>query len=134
MLHDMSLENVFKSSYTVLILTNVWSNFPLPVRLKFVGCSYWNLFVHGRRIKRATETVQIWENVTSDENLYSCLVVENTWGSYLGGSPIFMVGKKIKETKELNKWNRERFGNVQSRIREMRAALERYPNPATFRI
>ena len=44
-----------------------------------------------------------------------------------------MAGKKIKETKELNKWNREWFGNVQSRIREIRAALEKYPNPATFR-
>ena len=43
----------------------------------------------------------------------------------LNGTPMFKVYKKIKETKdEFRRWNREWFGNIQTKIREKWDQLE----------
>ena len=42
------------------------------------------------------------------------------------GSPMFTVCKKIKETKnDFRRWNKECFGNIQTRIREKWEQLDK---------
>jgi hypothetical protein len=45
-------------------------------------------------------------------------VIENAWRAFIPGSPLFKVCEKIRETKELKKWNKEHFGIIQSKIKE----------------
>ena len=67
-----------------------------------------------RQFKRPFKFVEAW---TIDET--SSFVVEKVWKESLNGTPMFEVYKKIKETKnEFRKWNREWFGNIQTKIIE----------------
>ena len=73
-----------------------------------------------RQIRRPFKFEEAW---TRDET--SFFVVEKAWKKILNGTPMFKVCKKIKETKdEFRRWNREWFGNIQTKIREKWNQLE----------
>lgn len=56
-------------------------------------------------------------------------MVEKAWRKGQQGTLMYKVCRKIKETKEeFKRWNREWFGNIQTRIRECWGQLKEFQN------
>ena len=74
-----------------------------------------------RNIKRPFKFEEAW---TRDKSSFF-FVVEKAWRQRIHGSPLFKVCSKIKVTKqEFCKWNKQWFGNIQSKIKESWSKLE----------
>lgn len=53
-------------------------------------------------------------------------VVKEAWGTRVFGNPIFVVVEKLKAVKvALKHWNRESFGNIETKVTQAREALSR---------
>ena len=88
------------------------------------------LFTEGeqKNLKRPFKFEEAW---TRDKSSFCFffLVVEKAWRKGQQGTPMYKVCRKIKETKEeFKRWNREWFGNIQTRICECWDQLKEFQN------